>query len=86
MAVKPKTTFTREMKQMIRTLSNTPAGMVAVLLSAKRSGDEALESTARSELIQRWDIFIKFGSDFGRDFRVEQEQDAASKLLKKAGK
>jgi len=68
-------------KAMVKNISDTPAGMVAVLLAARRSKDEQLEALARAELIQRWDIFVRFGKDFGRDFRKEHEQEEARKLL-----
>lgn len=47
---------------MAQTLSDTPAGLVAVLVAAHKAGDSTLEASARAELKKRFDIVVRFGN------------------------
>ena len=62
-------------------ICDTPAGCVGVLISAKKSDDKQLEALARAELIQRWDVYVRFGKDFGKDFREESERQEQQDVL-----
>ncbi|QDV41412.1 hypothetical protein Enr13x_12510 [Stieleria neptunia] len=46
------------------TYSETPAGLVAVLVAAKRTGDATLAAAITAELKTRFDITIKVGPKF----------------------
>ena len=47
---------------MDQTLSDTPAGLVAVIVAAKKAGDPVLEASARAELKRRFNIKLVFGT------------------------
>ena len=70
-----------EKKGWPKHICDTPAGCVGVLISAKKSDDKQLEALARAELIQRWDVFVRFGKDFGRDFKEEAERQEQQNVL-----
>lgn len=48
-----------------KTLSETPAGLVAVAIAARRSGDTTLEAASLAELKRLFDVTIIFGGALG---------------------
>ena len=59
----------------MRSLSSSPAGLVATIVAAKRTGDATLEADAVQQLYARFDIRLDFGLDF--EPRIEAELKAA---------
>ena len=59
-----------------KTMYDTPVGLVAVLVAARRSGDRVLEATARDELKERYGITVKVGKDFLDKWRKEHPDSA----------
>lgn len=59
----------------MRSLASTPAGLVATIVAARRSGDTTLEAGAVLDLYSRFDIRLSFGANFER--RIQAECDAA---------
>ena len=54
---------------MAKDLTATPAGLVAVLISAKKSGDDVLKADVERQLWQQHGIEIRFASD-SKAFKV----------------
>lgn len=51
-----------------RCLSATPAGLVAIIIAAKASGDGSLQADAEMELNRRYDVRLRFGDSFPAKF------------------
>jgi hypothetical protein len=58
---------------MAKDLTATPAGLVAVLISAKKSGDAVLKADVERQLRQQHGIEIKFATDI-ESFKVPAKQ------------
>lgn len=48
---------------MVKSLCETPAGLVAVVIAARHSGDEILEADCKAALRERFGIRLTFGSE-----------------------
>lgn len=61
---------------MKNNLTQSPADLVAVVISARRSGDRDLEVKATRELRVRFGVTLRIGSDFGQCWAEQVVREA----------